>query len=304
MRARLWDSLGEERGRIVKYRSRSIRTAFYSLPPRAAALGVLAAALVGPSVGCVTVAEHRKLERRVIDLQRGQGGGLPRERLADLAVEIDQVTARLRELNGKLEEVDRIAEEALREAQKARREASGAALAFAGETESATSRATGDAAPTANASSAQSGPLGALIVPTEAEMDVGSNPSDEIKAYQAALTSWRGNDYTACIDRFRGFLQTYASSSRADDAAFWIGDCHYRQGEFKNAVVRCDDVVRNYPTGNRAPDALYRQGESLLKLGPTFHPAAQRAFERVLKEYPDSARAVEASRQLELRSPG
>ena len=134
-------------------------------------------------------------------------------------------------------------------------------------------------------------------------MDTGSDPSSEVRAYKEALASWRTNDYTACIDRFRGFLQTYASSSRADDAAFWIGDCHYRQGEFKNAVVRFDDVVRNYPTGNRAPDALYRQGESLLKLGPSFHPAARRAFERVLKEYPDSARAAEASRQLELRSP-
>jgi tol-pal system protein YbgF len=281
-------------------------------------VAVLAAALVGPSVGCVTVAEHRKLEKRVMDLQRGQGGGLPRERIADLAVEIDQVTARLRELNGKLEEVDRIAEEALREAQKARREAaagaSSATLGSAGGAASASSRAPGDARaftmetapsgasqPTA-ASPGRSG-LGAAIVPTEAEMEAGSNPSSEVRAYQEALASWRTSDYAACIDQFGGFLQTYASSSRADDAAFWIGDCYYRQGEFKQAVVRFDDVARNYPTGNRAPDALYRQGESLLKLGPTFYEAAQRAFERVLKEYPDSARAVEARRQLELRSP-
>ena len=118
------------------------------------------------------------------------------------------------------------------------------------------------------------------------------------------MVAWRSDDYPACIDRFREFLQTYASSSRADDAAFWIADCHYKQGEFKNAVLRFDDVVRNYPTGNKAPDALYRQGESLLKLGPGFHEAARRAFERVVKEYPNSARADEARRQLELRRSG
>ena len=128
--------------------------------------------------------------------------------------------------------------------------------------------------------------------------------SDELKSYQEGIAAWRGRDYPSCIDRFRGFLQTYASSSRADDAAFWIADCHYKQGEFKNAVLRFDDVVRNYPTGNRAPDALYRQGESLLKLGPGFHEAARRAFERVLKEYPDSARAAEAKRQLDAVAAG
>jgi TolA-binding protein len=83
-----------------------------------------------------------------------------------------------------------------------------------------------------------------------------------------------------------------------------MADCHYKQGEFKNAVLRFDDVVRNFPDGNRAPDALYRQGEALLKLGPGFREAARRAFERVLKEYPDSARVPEARRQLELHGSG
>ena len=128
--------------------------------------------------------------------------------------------------------------------------------------------------------------------------------SDELKTYQDGLGAWRDRDYPDCIDRFKSFLQTYASSSRADDAAFWIADCHYRQGEFRNAVLRFDDVVRNYPTSNRAADALYRQGESLLKLGPGYHEAAKRAFERVLKEYPDSERAAEANQQLEVRGSG
>jgi tol-pal system protein YbgF len=265
------------------------------------------------------VAEHRKLERQVIDLQRGKGTTSGRERLADLAAELDELTTRLRELNGKLEEVDQVAERALREAQRARREAArgsaddsmagesdgDAALLGAGGAATAGSSLAGSTPGTNSASGGDAGQsmsLGTPIVP--ADEDLGNDPTAAVRAYKEALSSWRNNDYAACIDRFRGFLQTYASSSRADDAAFWVGDCHYRQGEFKNAVVRFDDVVRNYPTGNRAPDALYRQGESLLKLGPTFHPAARRAFERVLKEYPDSARAVEAGRQLELRSPG
>ena len=128
--------------------------------------------------------------------------------------------------------------------------------------------------------------------------------SEEVQAYREAYSARHGEDQAVCIDRFRQFLQTYPSSIYADDAAFWMADCHFEQGDLKNAVLRFDDVVRNYPTGNKAPDALYRQGETLLKMGEGFHHAAKQAFKRVLNEYPDSARAREATRQLELISSG
>jgi tol-pal system protein YbgF len=239
-----------------------------------------------PPLGCVTVAEHRKLERRVMDMQRSKGGDQSRLQLADTVAEMEELRAEIRELTGKLDETDRLAKQALEEARKARREAASAG--------------SGTASPEAGGatSTSEDGAAGDAVAGAEADAQL----SEELKAYQAGLASWRSKDYAACIDRFRSFLQTYASSSRADDAAFWIADCHYKQGEFKNAVLRFDDVVRNYPTGNRAPDALYRQGESLLKLGPGFHEAARRAFERVLKEYPDSARAAEAKKQLQARA--
>ena len=253
-----------------------------SRPPRVLPTLLAVCFAAGSSWGCVTVAEHRKLERRLSSMQRSTGAGQARQQLADLTSEIDDLRTEIRELNGRLEESERMARDALDEARKARREAAAGG---------------GGGASTSGEDRPQA--AGAIL---RAEED--AELSDELKAYQEGVSAWRSKDYTTCIDRFRGFLQTYASSSRADDAAFWIADCHYKQGEFKNAVLRFDDVVRNYPTGNRAPDALYRQGESLLKLGPGFHEAARRAFERVLKEYPDSARAAQAKRQLEAYAAG
>ena len=260
-------------------------------PPRAGLLLVIAWVLALPSWGCVTVAEHRKLERRVMD-QHSQGVTPARAQLADLAAEIDELRGEIRALTGKLEETEQVARQGLETARKARREAAAAAVGAPA--------AGGDSADTSGEDDASAWDAAAAV--TQAGED--SALSEELTSYQAAIAAGRSRDYRGCIDRFRGFLQTYASSSRADDAAFWIADCHFKQGEFKNAVLRFDDVVRNYPTGNRAPDALYRQGESLLKLGPGFHEAARRAFERVLKEYPNSARATEAKKQLEAASAG
>ena len=63
------------------------------------------------------------------------------------------------------------------------------------------------------------------------------------------------------------------------------------------------DVAGRYPTSEKAPDALYRQGEALLRLGPRYGKAARKAFERVINEYPNSERAEQARRQLELLGP-
>ena len=224
--------------------------------------------------------------------QHSQGVTPARAQLADLAAEIDELRGEIRALTGKLEETEQVARQGLETARKARREAAAAAVGAPA--------AGGDSADTSGEDDASAWDAAAAV--TQAGED--SALSEELTSYQAAIAAGRSRDYRGCIDRFRGFLQTYASSSRADDAAFWIADCHFKQGEFKNAVLRFDDVVRNYPTGNRAPDALYRQGESLLKLGPGFHEAARRAFERVLKEYPNSARATEAKKQLEAASAG
>ncbi|MBS1107531.1 MAG: hypothetical protein H6Q91_3033, partial [Deltaproteobacteria bacterium] len=93
---------------------------------------------------------------------------------------------------------------------------------------------------------------------------------------------------------------TYPASPYADDAAYWMAECHFKKGDYKSAVLRFDDVVARYPEGDKSADALYRQGEALLKLGPGYAKAASKAFERVVAEYPNSARAGEAKKQLEL----
>jgi tol-pal system protein YbgF len=124
-----------------------------------------------------------------------------------------------------------------------------------------------------------------------------------LAGYQGALGAWRSGDHDVCIERFTAFLQNHPTSGYADDAAYWLADCTYKNEEYKRAVIRFSDVVRVYPDSIKAPDALYRQGESLLKLGPRFKDAARTVFKRVQADYPDSERAAEARKQLERLGP-
>jgi tol-pal system protein YbgF len=243
---------------------------------RLVVVGMLAVGLV--AMGCVTPAEHRKLQRKLSESQRSGEPAADRGAVADLSADMQSLRTEIAELRGRVDVAEKKASDALRQASLARKEIA--------RTRSDAANGEGAAAPAASGN-----------IPDEA-------PAKEIQFYREAYASWRSGNTDTCIDQFRTFLQTYPSSPYADDAAYWMADCHFKKKDYRTAVLRFDDVVRKYPEGNKAPDALYRQGESLLKLGPGFGEAARRAFERVVKEYPNSARAPEASQQIELIDVG
>jgi len=234
----------------------------------------------------------------VIDMERGRApsGGQLREQVADYVADIEALRDEMRTLEGRLEVAEKAAADALEDARRARLDLA--------EMKARLQRGEAPVGATSEATEAEGGTAAVAAVVAIDETAGEDEGSAEIQAYRSAHAAWQKEDTGACVERFREFLQTYPASPYADDAAFWMADCHYKQAEYKKAVLRFDEVVRNYPDGNKASDALYRQGESLLKLGPGFREAARRAFERVIKEYPDSERAAEASRQLELHTAG
>ncbi|MGH7287876.1 MAG: tol-pal system protein YbgF [Myxococcota bacterium] len=238
----------------------------------------LAAALLfasGPWLsGCVSLAEFRKLQYEVRQMRAGTGSS---GRIADVSAEMDAMREQLSQLEGRLEVNEHQTQEALEEAKAARM------------------------------SAAQGGvgaPSGASHDDPTAGLPPGRSASEEVKSYRAAYDAWRSNDNQVCIDRFGQFLQSFPTSQYADDAAFWLADCYYKQGDLKTAILRFDDVATRYPKSEKASEALYRQGEALLKLGPNFGKAAEKAFERVVKEYPQSQRAHDAEQQLKLLGAG
>lgn len=249
-------------------------------PDRRRTFALATSLFVVTLAGCVSQGDFLRLQERVADIQTGERNEPdPFARIAQLSADVDALRQEVRDLQGELELARKEAADALEEVRRTRSViAEGGAAAGAA---SATSEDEGAQVEAAQRST------------TETGLD------QELAAYQNALGAWREDDYPVCIERFTGFLQSWPKSGYADDAAYWLADCTYKNDEFKRAVVRFNAVVSVYPDSPKAPDALYRQGESLLKLGPKFHEAARTVFKKVQKDYPDSERAVEAARQLE-----
>ena len=252
-------------------------------PRRALALAVSLG--VATLVGCVSQGDFLRLQERVAEIQTGERNQPdPFARIAQLSADVDALRTEVRDLQGELELARKEAADALEEVRRTR-----SVLAEGGAAAGAAGVTSEDESEPEEAAAASA---------TETGLD------QELAAYQEALGAWRQDDYPVCIERFTGFLQSWPKSGYADDAAYWLADCTFKNDEFKRAVVRFNAVVSVYPDSPKAPDALYRQGESLLKLGPKFHEAARTVFKKVQKDYPDSERAAEAARQLERLGAG
>lgn len=258
---------------------------------RGGMVALLVLALIPLFAGCATVAEQRKLRYEVAKLKVAQASGEGAD-VADLRTEMDSLRESMAKLSGRMDVIQHQAQEALEEAKAARQQAASLAAANGPPRGSAPGQAPGASSP---GGASVGSPAGAS---PQTEAATPPAPTQELKDYRSAYDAWTHGDAKACIDRFSQFLQTYPASDLADDAAYWLADCYFKQGDYKTAILRFDDVVSRYPKSDKAPDALYRQGEALLKLGPGYSRAAEKAFERVIHEYPGSKRAAEAQRRL------
>lgn len=253
--------------------------------------------------GCATQGDLLRLEEEVTSMKRtGRTGADPFARIAQLSSDVDGLRQEVRNLQGELELARKEAADALAEVRKTRTAVAQQSIQGGGAAASDYSAdSTGGRAGTGEGEGAGA----SASAPAEsAGATPRGSPDDEVASYQRALDTWRSDDHKGCVDQFSTFIKAYPSSSYADDATYWLADCAYSDKDYKRAVMRFNDVVRVYPDSPKAADALYRQGESLLKLGPKFHEAARTVFQRVEKEYPDSPRAAEAGRQLETLGAG
>ncbi len=97
-----------------------------------------------------------------------------------------------------------------------------------------------------------------------------------------------------------GQLNTFAAQKKdsplASHALYWVARCHELRGDRNQAISKFYDVDTTYPTGAKAPAALWEQGNLFIDMGDT--PDARLALGKLIKDYPNSSEAGLARKRL------
>jgi TolA-binding protein len=123
---------------------------------------------------------------------------------------------------------------------------------------------------------------------------VGASPQ---KIFDAARGDYFAGQYDLAILGFADYVKSFPKSDMADDAQVNICSAYVADGKPDKAVEACDLAIRNYPTGDKIPEAYYRKGLALSTLKDA--DGARAAWEEIVKRFPETQEAGLARQGLE-----
>ena len=118
------------------------------------------------------------------------------------------------------------------------------------------------------------------------------------RLYDRVMEEFKHRDYEAALAGFRLFIELHSQSSLAANAQYWIGECQYRLGRYKEALNSFYNVVSYYPLSPKIAASTLKLGQTYTRLGD--EEKARMMFDRVVDQHPDSPEAELARKALDL----
>ena len=114
--------------------------------------------------------------------------------------------------------------------------------------------------------------------------------------YEKTLGYYWDGRYDEAIAGFNKFLTSYPKSDLADNAYFWIGECHRAAEQYEEAILAYQKVINDYPTGNKVPAAMLHQALAFEKIDDK--TTATLVYKKLLRKFPKTREAEMAKKRL------
>jgi len=119
----------------------------------------------------------------------------------------------------------------------------------------------------------------------------------ETELYATAKRAFDNDDFETARQYFTTQLKKFPQSNRADNAQFWIGETYYREKWYEKAIIEYDNVINNFPKGNKVPAAFYKQALAFIHVDNK--QLARVRLKELIEKYPDTPEAGLARKKLE-----
>ncbi len=114
-------------------------------------------------------------------------------------------------------------------------------------------------------------------------------------AYRGALANVRDQRFDEALTAFAAFTENHPRHPYIANAFYWMGEVQYIKRAYQDAIEHFGTVLRRFPDGGKAPDAMLKLGMCHMRLGDL--PRANDFFRRLRSEHPNSVAARMAPRE-------
>jgi tol-pal system protein YbgF len=86
------------------------------------------------------------------------------------------------------------------------------------------------------------------------------------EVYNTAYADYLKGNFDLATDGFKIYRDNFPDSPLADNAVYWIGECLFSQRKFNEAVEEFNNLILEYPQGDKISAAYLKKGLCLVEL--------------------------------------
>jgi tol-pal system protein YbgF len=114
--------------------------------------------------------------------------------------------------------------------------------------------------------------------------------------YNNAFRDYNGDKNDLATQEFSDYIKFYPNTDLAGNCYFYLGEIQFRQGNYQQAAQSYDQVLQNFPGGNKTASAQLKKGFALIELGKQDDGVTE--LRHVIQRYPRSNEALQARERL------
>jgi len=114
--------------------------------------------------------------------------------------------------------------------------------------------------------------------------------------YNNALRDYNAGKNDLATQEFSDYIRFYPTTDLAGNAYFYLAEINFKQGNYQAAAKNYEQVLQNFPTGNKAPSSDLKKGLALIELGQQDDGIAE--LRHVIQRYPRTNEALQARERL------
>ncbi|HEX8816429.1 MAG TPA: tetratricopeptide repeat protein [Terriglobales bacterium] len=130
----------------------------------------------------------------------------------------------------------------------------------------------------------------------QAQQQALANAPPPDMLYKNALRDYNAGKTDLATQEFSDYIKYYRSTDLAGNAYFYLAEMQYRAQNYAEAVKNYDQVIQNFPSGNKAASASLKKGFALIELGQTDDGVAE--LRHLIQRFPKSSEALQARDRL------
>ncbi len=119
---------------------------------------------------------------------------------------------------------------------------------------------------------------------------------DMKEVYMTAYEAFKAGKTKEARDMFISFLKDYPDNEYSDNARFWIAESYYKDGNYDDAILAYEELLRKSPESDKIPAAMLKQGMAFYELKDK--KTGRLILERLIEKFPDSEQATTAKKKL------